>query len=225
MSQDSNADKVDKALTVLFVMFIVYIIIFSYINVPEKHKMTVDFGRVLEKQHITTHYIRVEDLLDKKRKLGCSSTAVGLHTLLTAGHCISVNAKEIYIDNGLHYIKWVIPDGADHVLVNADITFSSYSSVVERDPEHNEVVYMWGNPGEARDTFRAGKYLNTEYDSDYDLTFNKWILPTFAGDSGAGLFDMKGNVIAVSTAADTSANGYTLPLQFTKEQLKAVTMQ
>jgi hypothetical protein len=182
----------------------------------------------IEQQHATTHRLAVYDLLEGKGFNGeaghCSGTVVGPHAILTAQHCFT-NSNKIRLDaetEPLHILA-VFPDGSDHVIYLVDHTFTAWASISERPLVPSESVHIWGAPGKNSDVYRSGYFMKmtTEKSVDPALTFQfeLFVLPIFPGDSGSGVFDENGNVVAVTSMGDTSAESMDLPLVFTQAQL------
>jgi hypothetical protein len=186
----------------------------------------------IEQQHATTHRIAVYDLLNGKTfnsEIGhCSSTVVGRHALLTAQHCfMDSNLIRLDTEEKPTVIISSFIDGNDHVIYIVNRDFSSWVSINERPLVPNEPVHFWGAPGSNSDVYRSGYFvkMTTEEEIDPSLTFQfeLFILPTFGGDSGSGVFDENGNVVAVTSMGDKSADSLDLPLAFSQAQLDAAT--
>ena len=121
----------------------------------------------------------------------CSGTAVGPHTLLTARHCfnhrlVSVNGQPVKVGK-------VRPEGKDAVTVEVDRAFPVY---LQRGPMpvQGDRVRIWGNPLGEPDVYRVGYVARAWTDGivlDMRVCF---------GDSGAGVIDDKGRVVAVVSA-------------------------
>ena len=75
----------------------------------------------IQSQHLSTYKIGISDILDSDEKGHCSATAVGPHTLLTAGHC-DLNTNKLTLGEEVVTILSVMPDGNDHVLYIVDHT-------------------------------------------------------------------------------------------------------
>lgn len=169
--------------------------------------------KTLEQQHAATHYVGIESVLDSGH---CSGTAVGPHAILTAGHCDG-GFDVIYIDNNKETIKNKIYDDQDHVIYIVTATFADYIPITERDLLPKEPVHMWGNPGHNKDVYREGSFYKTsELD---DAAIEIFELPIYAGDSGSGIFDKNGALIAVVSLGDESADCAAYPLSFSTAQL------
>jgi len=174
----------------------------------------------LEQQHRATHHINLENILEGD---SCSATAVGPHTLLTAGHCLMATSK-IKVDGEVANITNLVFDDADHMLVVTDATFVYWLRIDQTALpaiQPGTPVHMWGNPGHSVDLFRAGVFK--KWDSlDEDTKLAVFQLPIYAGDSGSGLINDSGALIAVASLGDQSADAAVFVLQFTSEQLSQI---
>ena len=178
----------------------------------------------IESQHAATHRIGLTSVINAIDELGknahCSATAVAPHALLTAAHCVT-NTNLVYLDKEKSptYIVAELPDGADHIIYIVQRTFTDFMPMVERPMVKEEPVHFWGNPGHSRDVYRDGFFKDMLYEPDFKYTFQHFMLPTFGGDSGSGVMDAEGNVVAVISLADTSSEEMSLPLAFSEDQL------
>lgn len=159
---------------------------------------------------------------------GCSATAVGPHTILTAGHCVIGGTAIVIVDGKPAHIVGVQYDGNDHalfVLNQNDISFDTYVGIDEREPRNGERIRMWGNPGSSRHVYREGYF---QVKSDFvgadgqkrDLYI--YILPVFPGDSGSGMISDDGKVIEVVSMGNENAQSQDFLLQFSPDQLAAI---
>jgi hypothetical protein len=114
-------------------------------------------------------------------------------------------------------------DGQDHVIYMVDRTFDKWAGVSERELIPNEPVHFWGSPGHNSDVYRSGYFQESlsvkEIDATLTFKFQQFILPTFGGDSGSGIYDESGSIVAVVSMGDTSADNLDLPLAFSQAQL------
>lgn len=143
----------------------------------------------------------------------CSATAIGPHALLTAAHC---EAPTDYL-----YIRGVeanpvlivgrIRDEQDHTIyLLKGVTFAVYADVLLTDPlEISEDVFTFGNPGDWQDIYQRGYVAGIKVDhsiqaamgdSDPDEIFLDF--QAFPGQSGAGVFNTDGKLVAVVAATD-----------------------
>jgi V8-like Glu-specific endopeptidase len=166
------------------------------------------------RQHRSTHHIEIETILDD---VSCSATSVGPHALLTAGHCDG-GTDQLLVDGKKATIVQRIYDHQDHVIYVTSQTYSDYTPIDERDLIPDEGAYMWGNPGHAKDIYRSG-YFVKESKEDNGMILQIFVMPIFPGDSGSGVFDEHGKLIAVASLGDRSAGMATFPLEFSPEQL------
>jgi V8-like Glu-specific endopeptidase len=180
----------------------------------------VEVRSAIENQHMTTHRIGVYDFTEGE--VGhCSGTAVGPHAILTAQHCFT-DSNKIRLDDEKTTltITAALVDGQDHVIYVVDHEFTHWAAISERKLVAKEFVHLWGSPGKNTDVFRIGYFQ--KMDVKEGITFQKFILPTYPGDSGSGIFDENGNVIAVVSMGDNSADSIDFPLSFTQDQLDVI---
>ena len=183
---------------------------------------------VIDQQHSATHRIGVDEQFegDPHKDFGeaghCSGTAVARNALLTAQHCFKdSNLIRIDDDPTPTVILAALIDGNDHVIYIVRHEFTHWANIDQRPLVDGEHVHMWGAPGKNTNVYRVGYYvwLASEPEIDKHFMLQQFVLPTYRGDSGAGIFDEHGSVVAVITFADESANELSEPLQFTDEQL------
>jgi hypothetical protein len=193
-------------------------------GVAPKADLQITTKSPLEKQHAATHRVKLVSIVNALDKLTpnahCSATAVSPFTLLTAGHCIT-NTNILYLDDEKKptTILAEIPDGYDHILYIVDRNFPDFLSVTERPLIAKEPVHFWGNPGHSNDVYREGFYIDTKLEEELNgRIVERFILPAFGGDSGSGIMDANGNVVAVVSLGDESAEEWSLPLSFTAVQ-------
>lgn len=170
----------------------------------------------LDVQHRAAHHITFANALEGD---SCSATAVGPHTLLTAGHCL-LAANQIKIDGAPAQVVNYVFDDADHMLVITDATFGDWLRVDQTALESIEVgapVHFWGNPGHSTDVYRIGKFKKWANSNNVKLAIFE--LPCYEGDSGSGILNESGAIIAVLSLGDQSAEAAVLPLQFSSAQL------
>lgn len=163
--------------------------------------------------HKATHRLQFDDGI-------CSGTAVGSHTLLSAQHCFT-GRHALFIDGVPAAVLYIVPDGADHVLVIVSATFADFAQVGAA-PVQAQHVHYWGNPAGLFDIYREG------YVSGYAVADGRNFLlidtNAFYGDSGAGVFNAGGQVIGViSMIYQNTTGGYLkfmcmYPLRFTAKQ-------
>jgi|ERR1019366_4043145 hypothetical protein len=207
-------------------------------TVPTQPVASATYNVTLDQQHATTHRIGVYDMIDglAAEEGHCSATAVGPHALLTAQHCFA-DSNLVRLDNNTQptVITSVLLDGQDHVIYIVDATFDHWADITQRNIIAREPVHIWGNPGNSPDVWRDGYYVGLEdvpmksikkllglIDEAKSVTLLKFILPIYPGDSGSGIFDASGQVIAVITYGDASAENFDYPLSFTAAQLHSI---
>jgi hypothetical protein len=192
-------------------LFAVILLLQSLVITPTSPTPIVPAGEVF--QHATTHSIEMANMSGEDA--GCSATAVGPHTLLTASHCL-IPSHEIQIDDATAKVISIDFDDNDHLLIQVDHSFNAYTPIVIREFVPNEVVHMWGNPGDSKDVYRVGTFQKV-HDS-----FNELLMPVLPGDSGSGVFDSNGNLIGVVSVGNGSGQAGVFTLAFTPIQIAAI---
>lgn len=150
----------------------------------------------------------------------CSGTAISKDHLLTASHCLvdgplkSINGQPCEQDGQ------AIEDGEDHSIIRVTCSFSVWARMGNPNLTQGERLHFWGNPGGLHDIYRAGYVMGFE---------EGWALVdavVFGGDSGAGLFNWRGQVVGVVSTrwayAETFHGMGARPMAFSREQLKEV---
>ncbi len=211
------------------VMIKVFIALLLSISLSCGHKPASpkEIKSPIEQQHSTTHRVAVFDKFSGETG-HCSGTAIGPHALLTAQHCFQdSNLIRLDDDKKATVIVAALIDGNDHVIYILKKDFSEWAEVNQRKLEKNEPVHFWGAPGHSKDVYRTGYFasLSVIEDLDSSFKFQKFILPVFGGDSGSGIFDEFGSVVAVVSMGDKSAEEISEPLQFTALQLDVATAE
>lgn len=127
----------------------------------------------------------------------CSGTAIAPHVILSATHCFVnektgiFNVKEFMVNSQkTKIIKDIISDNSDHSLVLVDATFMSYSGLTSGSNISDD-IHFWGNPAGWNDIYRKG------YISARDESVTLYDTNGFFGDSGSGIFNSEGKLIAV----------------------------
>ena len=152
----------------------------------------------------------------------CSGTVIGPHAILSATHCFTTGS-DVQFWWMPHRIMHRMDDGHDHTIVIVDQTFTHWAKLGKLG-ERGSKIWMFGNPGELSDQYRAG-YVAGDADADGELaaTFN---IAGWLGDSGSALFDSRGHIVAVVSflyTMDAGAGQLTMlgayPMHFTPGQL------
>ncbi len=153
----------------------------------------------------------------------CSGTAIGPHKVLSAAHCFAKDSGEMKVNGQATGYTVTARDGADHVLVVVQVRLTHWVAVGTA-PTVGQSVYFYGNPGNFNDLFRRG------YVSGTVQGYTLYDMQAWFGDSGAGVFDARGNVVAVvsSIAIESQALSpgtfqmmASAPFKFTDEQWAA----
>jgi len=126
----------------------------------------------------------------------CSGTIIGPHAILSAAHCFAEPAP-IKVNGVLVKVVKEIDDDADHSILIVDQTYTYWAQRVAA-PVQGEAVQLWGNPDGKTDWYRRGYVVGSDKDENgkpvlvYDVN-------GFFGDSGSGVFDVDGNLVAVTS--------------------------
>lgn len=180
------------------------------------------------KAHAATHQLRIGPY-------GCSATAVGPYRLLTAAHCLpDGKAAKLLVDGEMCEVWRTELDGFDHALLTLGqhCKQDSFARIGKRVATCEE-VFMFGNPGILSDQLRVGRaagfgVLPREVWSDgkvYSTLFQSFDINAGPGDSGAGLFNRRGEVVGVISITTFMWNSPAnlvgaYPLHFTPKQWK-----
>lgn len=119
----------------------------------------------------------------------CSGTSIGYKLILTATHCFNSGAL-LLVNNTPVNVESFRDDGADHRVIVLDTDFPPYAKFGKA-PEQGDPIFMYGNPMGLHDILRRGQVAGS-YDRGYllDMTVGP-------GDSGAGVFNERGELIGV----------------------------
>ena len=153
----------------------------------------------------------------------CSGTAVGPRVVLTADHCFADGNRLLKINGKEAHALKIERDGKDHVLVRVTTRFKRYARMGPP-PAKGDRVRWVGMPSGMDRLYRQGYYVG---DDEGFLMFDA---PAYGGDSGSGLHDDEGRLVAVLSGMRMWQNqrGFHMqlmvayPLEFTPEQWAAV---
>jgi len=157
----------------------------------------------------------------------CNSTSIGLHTILTATHCVDKKDAKIAIDNRNNIVSILqkVYDTQDHVILVLGYTFKNWAYVSQQPIKLGERVFIAGAPGDFNQLYRVGFYSGWSR-LDAHTVMMMFELPIFYGDSGSAIFNQQGQIITTITCnasltGDRDYVGFACanPLAFTKKQL------
>lgn len=149
----------------------------------------------------------------------CSATKLAVQTILSASHCFRTATRTLLIDGQPAIIERVMQDNNDHALVLlSGITLSDFA-VIGNPAKEGDNIHYWGNPLVFTMLLRRG------YVSGYQGVNTLYDVNGYKGDSGAGIFNEKNQLVGVISyirGEESFAMMGSYPLNFTAEQLKAV---
>jgi V8-like Glu-specific endopeptidase len=158
----------------------------------------------------------------------CSGTIIGPHAILSATHCFTAT-RSLAVDDRPVTVTGVVSDGRDHTIVYVTQLFRDFA-VVAGEPQQTEEVFVFGNPGGLQDMYRVG-YVAGTIDSD-SIKVTLYDLNGYFGDSGSGVFDSSGHLVAVISQIIYESQGgasqkymASFPLHFTATQLEQAQSQ
>lgn len=169
----------------------------------------------------------------------CSSIAVSPRMLLTAEHCFEGGAQLGSMTKGIALVTLmdgtqvspdeiaaILHDGSDHVLVVfKQPRFKQWLPIMERQLQPAERIHYFGNPKGFTDQYREGYVMGYSLGDDPDFPDKQLVVMDvngWYGDSGSGILDAAGNVVAVVSIAYVDREFkvmVSIPLAFTPAQL------
>lgn len=163
-----------------------------------------------QSEHDAAHWIVLDD--GKKatdsllEQAGCTATAIGPHTLVSAHHCWVADSK-LFLDGNKtpHEFQAIFDSHDTMLLVVPDVTFTHLDTFNPRSdsPVQGETVHFYGNPGGVLDQYRTGYITGHTIDTPDGVAPEQilWIAaaPVIGGDSGSLVLDTKGQVLGVLT--------------------------
>jgi hypothetical protein len=150
---------------------------------------------IVEKAHAATLEIGQKTIA---HTAVCAATAIGPHAIITASHC-ELPTDDLFIDSVDKDVTIVgrIRDTYDHSIYLLDgVTFTDYADVKIADPlDQGEELFFFGNPADFVDLYRKGFVAGYRRETDEVLLQ----IDAFPGDSGAALFNSKGEIAGLIT--------------------------
>lgn len=163
----------------------------------------------------------------------CTAVAVGPQTIWTARHCVT-NMPEfpIFLDGGYCPTNTIVADdGADGVLIHTPCDVWKHPVPVSHAPlSYGDKLFMFGNVYGLPQLYRVGYVMVTMTVPDFvsdqwpeikDKSVYVYDMNTGPGDSGAAIFNYKGEAVCVHSMGiglRTFNSGACLIPTFTQEQ-------
>ena len=172
-------------------------------------------------------HVHASTLTLKIGAAGCSGTAVGRYTVLSASHCFDSNTREIQANGRVCKVWKIVHDGNDHALLTVSCEFKAWAYLTRaakagKEPKVGTDIFVWGNPYMFSDILRFGNVAGHQDKAMPGMgraqlhNFNGW-----AGDSGAAIFNMRGNIVAVvSIGSQPYRLMGSFPLNFSRAQYR-----
>lgn len=169
-------------------------------------------------------------LTDENHRSFCGGTAVGVHTVLTAGHCVLGSDLSLVGINGQKASLQVLAyDEADHVLLST--TLDLVPAAVGPAPKFGDEVVLIGMPKGTGPFLRKGYYMGAVQPGavgPWPMFLDVYDVMVDNGDSGSGVFDSKGRLVGVVSVVLQSPRTTSWgpmgswPLVFSKEELALI---
>jgi hypothetical protein len=153
----------------------------------------------------------------------CTGTPVQKDVILTAAHCTDKDRPLSFVGDIPVVTVETVTDGKDHVLIRVSgIEFKKWAAF---GPSPTQADKLWwvGNPAGLENMYREGYVVRATKEQIY------FDAKGFMGDSGAGIFDTQGRLVAVMSGFEYWSDGVSgilfdmsvaFPFAFTEEQWK-----
>jgi len=150
----------------------------------------------------------------------CSGTTIAPHVIISAAHCFRTATNLIMVNDKVGMISRILQDGNDHaiVVVSEDITFTTFAPIGPPVDE-GDLIHYWGNP------YLFDMMLRRGYVSGFSGVNTVFDVNGYQGDSGAGIFNAKGQLIAILSYLQGEGPFVLIgsyPINFTSTQLASV---
>lgn len=148
--------------------------------------ITASVAPAHEAVRATTHRIKVRV---PDGMMGCSATAIAADRLLTATHCVA-GMTELYVDDEGVEVAGVKVRGDRATVTLAEPAFTVWAQLGPR-PKQGDRVRWWGNPRGIQNIYRESIIAAVV---PGQVVVEAMVCP---GDSGSGIFNEAGQVVAV----------------------------
>lgn len=152
----------------------------------------------------------------------CGATKVGPSVILAAEHCFA-GSRLVKINHKPGWAVKIARDGKDHVLVRVTRTFGRWAEIGPA-PKQGDRVHWVGMPAGMDHIYREGVMAGV------DSGVMMFDAQAYGGDSGSGIFDDRGRLVAVLSGISRweSRNGIDIqfavayPMAFTADDWESV---
>ena len=149
----------------------------------------------------------------------CSATKIAPKVLLSASHCFHTETKILIVGDKPAIVVHIVADDNDHALVLLDEIVLEDLAALGPAPKEGDSIHYWGNPYVFTMLLRRG------YVSGFDNVNTIYDINGYHGDSGAGVFNDKKQLVGVISYIH-GKNSFSMmgsyPFNFTAAQLKEV---
>lgn len=157
---------------------------------------------------------------EKKRnaKYGVLGTGVAISKNILVTNCHVVLSRKylvVRVEDGLSSASLYYQNGDMCLIKVADANFIPVSIRASKDVSIGENVFAIGNPEGLERTITSGIISNKYQSEDGKLVILQTDAAISQGSSGGGLFDVKGNLIGITTAISRSGSniGFVIPTE------------
>lgn len=121
----------------------------------------------------------------------CTGTKIARDTVLIAAHCLAPQLAAVILDGTPAPVVGIVRGPGDQARIRVAADLGRHAALGDS-PRQGDEVFIFGNPGDHRDQLRRGYISGTREDG---LILAQ--LPVWKGDSGAAVFNERGQVVAV----------------------------
>ena len=148
----------------------------------------------VEQTHSTTHTLIFTNGM-------CSGTAIGPNVIETAAHCVELGKKLEIVDKEVVVVIGITYANNDEAFLTLkDANYKTWAAQ-GKPLKQGDHIHWWGNPEANLNIYREGYVVAIQ--SGYPILDAM----TCKGDSGAGVFNSKGQIVGIisATTKDSSS--------------------